>query len=57
MHIADQDTGNLGANAIVGRSAGTVTGAAFSAKRLGTGRVVVFLFGEGRWDREYSMRQ
>ncbi len=30
MHIADQDTGNLGANAIVGGSAGIATGAAFS---------------------------
>ena len=32
MHIADQDTGNLGANAIVGGSAGMATGAAMSAK-------------------------
>ena len=31
MHIADPDTGNLGANAIVGGSAGIATGAAFSA--------------------------
>ena len=34
MHIADPDTGNLGANAIVGGSAGIATGAALSAKRL-----------------------
>src|SRR5271168_1965858 len=47
MHIADPDTGNLGANAIVGGSAGIATGAAFSAKRLGTGRVAVCFFGEG----------
>jgi acetoin:2,6-dichlorophenolindophenol oxidoreductase subunit alpha len=47
MHIADPDTGNLGANAIVGGSAGIATGAAFSAKRLGNGRVVVCFFGEG----------
>ncbi len=47
MHIADQDTGNLGANAIVGGSAGIATGAAFSAKRLGTGQVVACFFGEG----------
>ena len=47
MHIADPDTGNLGANAIVGGSAGIATGAAFSAKRLGTGRVSVCFFGEG----------
>ena len=47
MHIADQDTGNLGANAIVGGSAALATGAAFASKRLGTGRVVVCFFGEG----------
>ena len=47
MHIADPDTGNLGANAIVAGSAGIATGAAFSAKRLGNGRVTVCFFGEG----------
>ena len=47
MHIADQDTGNLGANAIVGGSAGIATGAAFSAKRLGSDQVAVCFFGEG----------
>ncbi len=47
MHIADQDSGNLGANAIVGGSAGIATGAAYSAKMLGTGRVAVCFFGEG----------
>ncbi len=47
MHIADPDTGNLGANAIVGGSTGIATGAAFSAKRLGTGQVSVCFFGEG----------
>jgi pyruvate dehydrogenase E1 component alpha subunit len=47
MHIADQDTGNLGANAIVGGSAGIATGAAFSSQRLGNGRVAVCFFGEG----------
>src|SRR6266581_7456476 len=47
MHIADQETGNLGANAIVGGSAGIATGAALSAKRLGTGQVAVCFFGEG----------
>jgi len=36
MHIADPDTGNLGANAIVGGSMGIATGAALSAKRLKT---------------------
>ena len=47
MHIADPATGNLGANAIVGGSIGIATGAAFSAKRLGTDRVAVCFFGEG----------
>jgi len=47
MHIADPGTGNLGANAIVGGSAGIATGAAFSAKRRGTGQVAVCFFGEG----------
>jgi pyruvate dehydrogenase E1 component alpha subunit len=47
MHIADPDTGNLGANAIVAGSAGIATGAAFSSKRLGTGQVAVCFFGDG----------
>jgi pyruvate dehydrogenase E1 component alpha subunit len=47
MHIADPATGNLGANAIVCGSAGIATGAAFSAKHLGSGQVAVCFFGEG----------
>ncbi len=47
MHIADPATGNLGANAIVCGSAGIGTGAAFAARRLGTGQVAVCFFGEG----------
>jgi len=47
MHIADPATGNLGANAIVGGSAGIATGAAFSSKHLGTKQVAVCFFGEG----------
>jgi TPP-dependent pyruvate/acetoin dehydrogenase alpha subunit len=47
MHIADHANGNLGANAIVGGSAGIATGAAFSAQRLGTDKVAVCFFGEG----------
>jgi acetoin:2,6-dichlorophenolindophenol oxidoreductase subunit alpha len=47
MHIADPDTGNLGANAIVAGSTPIATGAAFSAKRLGNGRVAVCFFGDG----------
>src|SRR2546426_12840514 len=33
MHIADQERGNLGANAIVAGSSGIATGAALAAKR------------------------
>src|ERR1700683_4394978 len=47
MHIADPSTGNLGANAIVAGSVGIATGAAFSAKYLGTTQVAVCFFGEG----------
>ena len=47
MHIADPATGNLGANAIVGGSAGIATGAAFSSKYLKQDRVCVCFFGEG----------
>lgn len=47
MHIADPDSGNLGANAIVGGSAGIATGAAFSAKMRKSNQVAVCFFGEG----------
>ncbi len=47
MHIADQDTGNLGANAIVGGSVGIATGSAMSSKALGNKRVTVCFFGDG----------
>src|SRR5436309_9498874 len=47
MHIADHANGNLGANAIVGGSAGIATGAAFAAQRLGSDRVAVCFFGDG----------
>jgi len=47
MHIADQSNGNLGANAIVGGSMGIATGAAFSARLLGTDDVTVCFFGDG----------
>src|SRR5215213_1527853 len=47
MHIADHENGNLGANAIVGGSAGIATGAAFSAQRRGSDQVAVCFFGEG----------
>jgi len=47
MHIADPETGNLGANAIVGGSAAIAAGAALSAKMRGTDQVVVCFFGDG----------
>src|SRR5258708_33580067 len=47
MHIADQDTSNMGANAIVGGSAGIATGAAMSSKMRGTDQVTVCFFGDG----------
>ncbi len=47
MHIADQENGNLGANAIVGGSAGIATGAALSAQMRGSDQVVACFFGEG----------
>ena len=47
MHIADQDTGNLGANGIVGGSTSIVAGAGLSAKLRGTDEVAVAFFGDG----------
>lgn len=47
MHIADQEVGNLGANAIVGGSAGIATGAAMSIKMRRTDQVAVCFFGDG----------
>lgn len=47
MHIADPESGNLGANAIVGGSMGIATGAALFAKMRGTDQVSVCFFGEG----------
>lgn len=47
MHIADQSTGNLGANAIVAGSTGIATGAAFSSKMRGTDQVTACFFGDG----------
>ncbi len=47
MHIADPETGNLGANAIVAGSTGIAAGAALSAKMRGTDLVAVCFFGDG----------
>jgi pyruvate dehydrogenase E1 component alpha subunit len=47
MHIADPETGNLGANAIVAGGGGIATGAALSSKMRGSDQVAVCFFGEG----------
>ena len=47
MHIADVTTGNLGANGIVGGGLPIAVGAALTAKRLKSDRVVVSFFGDG----------
>src|SRR5262245_13652791 len=47
MHIADQDSGNLGANAIVAGSTGIATGAALSSKLRHSDEVAVCFFGDG----------
>jgi TPP-dependent pyruvate/acetoin dehydrogenase alpha subunit len=47
MHIADQETGNLGANAIVGGSTAIAAGAAMSSKMRGSDQVTVCFFGDG----------
>jgi pyruvate dehydrogenase E1 component alpha subunit len=47
MHIADPDTGNLGANAIVGGSFAIAAGAAMTAKLQKTRAVAVCFFGDG----------
>jgi pyruvate dehydrogenase E1 component alpha subunit len=47
MHVADQERGNLGANAIVGGSIGIATGAGFSAMSRGSGQVAACFFGDG----------
>ena len=47
MHIADPETGNLGANAIVGGSLAIAAGAALSAKSRQTDQVVACFFGDG----------
>src|SRR3981189_1242269 len=47
MHIHDPETRNLGANAIVGGSAGIATGAPRSAEMRGSGKVAACFFGDG----------
>ena len=47
MHIANQKSGNLGANGIVGGGISIATGAALSAKLQKNNRVSVSFFGDG----------
>ena len=47
MHIADVVSGNLGANDIVAGGIPIAVGAALSAKRMKTGKVVISFFGDG----------
>ena len=47
MHIADTSKGNLGANGIVGGGIPIATGAALTAKQIGTDQVAVSFFGDG----------
>jgi TPP-dependent pyruvate/acetoin dehydrogenase alpha subunit len=47
MHAADLSLGVLGANGVVGGGFGIATGAALSAQKRESGRVVVCFFGDG----------
>jgi TPP-dependent pyruvate/acetoin dehydrogenase alpha subunit len=47
MHIADTETGNLGANAIVGAGIPIAVGAAFASQVLDERSIAVSFFGEG----------
>ena len=53
MHIADVSKGILGANGIVGAGAPLATGAALTAKTLGTGGVAVSFQGDGASNEGY----
>ena len=47
MHIADVASGNLGANGIVAGGIPIAVGAALTAKKMKTGKVVISFFGDG----------
>jgi pyruvate dehydrogenase E1 component alpha subunit len=47
MHIADINSGNLGANGVVGGSIGIATGAALTCKMKKNGKITVCFFGDG----------
>ncbi len=47
MHIADVESGNLGANGIVGGSIGIATGAGLTARMKDNKKIVLCFFGDG----------
>lgn len=51
MHIADMESGNLGANGVVGGGIGMAVGAGLSVKMRGTGQVMLCFFGDGAANR------
>lgn len=51
MHIADMESGNLGANGVVGGGIGMAVGAGLSIKMRGTGQVILCFFGDGAANR------
>lgn len=53
MHIADVSKGIIGANGIVGAGAPLATGAALTAKTLGTGGIAVSFQGDGASNEGY----
>jgi TPP-dependent pyruvate/acetoin dehydrogenase alpha subunit len=53
MNVIDVDNGLIGCFGIVGGSIGAATGAALSAKLLGTGKVAVAFFGDGTSNQAY----
>ncbi len=51
MHIADINSGNLGANGVVGGGLGIATGAALTCKLKENGKIVLCFFGDGATNR------
>ncbi len=51
LHLADVDTGNLGANGVVGGGFGLATGAGLSIKMQKQNKVVLCFFGDGAMNR------
>ena len=51
MHIADMESGNLGANGVVGGGIAMAVGAGLSIKMRGTGQVMLCFFGDGAANR------